>query len=67
MTTVDLRASTSTAAPRAAVPREPRRGAARFLLDVLNELGRRPSIWDPWLLLTPHRARAVRRTGSTPR
>lgn len=31
-----------------------------FLLRMLEELGSRPSIWDPWLLLTPHRA--VRRT-----
>jgi hypothetical protein len=33
-----------------------RRRTGRFLLRVLGELGRHPSVWDPWLLLTPHRA-----------
>jgi hypothetical protein len=31
-----------------------------FLLRLLEELDSHPSVWDPWLLLTPHRA--VKRT-----
>ena len=34
--------------------------AGTFLLRVLEELGSQPSVWDPWLLLTPYRA--VKRT-----
>jgi hypothetical protein len=40
-------------------PPWPRR-AGTFLLRVLEELGSCPSLWDPWLVLTPYRA--VRRT-----
>jgi hypothetical protein len=34
--------------------------AGTFLLRLLEELGSHPSVWDPWLFLTPHRA--VKRT-----
>jgi hypothetical protein len=30
--------------------------AGTFLLRVLEQLGSQPSVWDPWSLLTPHRA-----------
>jgi hypothetical protein len=30
-----------------------RRGVRPFLLDMLDALGRHPSIWDPWLFMTP--------------
>jgi hypothetical protein len=50
----------STAPPHiAAAPPWPRR-AGTFLLQVLEGLGSYPSLWDPWLVLTPYRA--VRRT-----
>jgi hypothetical protein len=42
-----------------ATPPWPQR-AGTFLLRMLEELGSYPSVWDPWLVLTPHRA--VRRT-----
>lgn len=39
--------------PDDAPPRHRRAGT--FLLRLLEELGSHPSVWDPWLLLTPHR------------
>ncbi len=39
-------------------PRHKRAGM--FLLRVLEQLGSTPSVWDPWLVLTPYRA--MRRT-----
>jgi hypothetical protein len=30
--------------------------ACSFLLRLLEQLGSHPTVWDPWLLLTRHRA-----------
>jgi hypothetical protein len=37
-----------------------RQRTGTFLLRMLEQLGSYPSVWDPWLLLTPYRA--MRRT-----
>jgi hypothetical protein len=37
----------------------PRR-ASTFVVRLLEQLGSSPSVWDPWLFMTPHQA--VKRT-----
>lgn len=58
--------SPSPSSPTSAAPRQGRQ-VGQILLDVLSELGRHPSIWDPWLFMTPRTTGSPRRSDTSPR
>jgi hypothetical protein len=51
--------------PSASAPPRRRRRVRQFLLDMLDALGRHPSIWDPWLFMTPRFTNALWRTDTS--
>jgi hypothetical protein len=66
MTTVDLPATTPRAdapadLPEPTAPAPERRRAGQFILDVLASMGREPTIWGPWLMMTPYPPRHLTR------
>lgn len=53
-TTIHTTAPATLAAPEVTTRPRTRRRVGRLLLDVLGELGRQPSLLDPWMLMAPH-------------